>query len=142
VSRVLDDLVEVPGTGRRFGIDPLLGFVPVVGDLASAIVGLWLIAEATRFRLPRVVLARMVVNTLVDLVVGAIPLIGDAFDFVAKPNARNLALFRRYAGDPASSTSGQRLFFVGLGLLLVGLGWLLGQALGWLQSIELSVPGL
>jgi hypothetical protein len=142
VSRVLDDLVKVPGTGRRFGLDPLLGFVPVVGDLASAIVGLWLIAEAARFRLPRIVLARMVVNTLVDLVLGAIPLVGDVFDFVAKPNARNVALFRRYAGDPAASTSDQRLFFAGIGLLLVGLGWLLGQALGWLQSIELSMPGL
>ncbi|HSK53311.1 MAG TPA: DUF4112 domain-containing protein [Clostridia bacterium] len=142
VSRVLDDLVEVPGTGRRFGLDPLIGFIPVIGDAASALVGLWLIAEAARFRLPRIVLARMVLNTLVDLLVGAVPLIGDVFDFVAKPNARNVALFRRYASDPASGTGDQRAFFAGLALIVAGILWLLVQAVGWLQTIEISIPGL
>ena len=73
VSRVLDDLVPVPGTSQRVGLDPVIGLVPWIGDLVSAGVGLWLIAEAARFKIPTVVLARMLLNTLVDLAVGAIP---------------------------------------------------------------------
>jgi hypothetical protein len=142
ISRILDDLVEVPGTGRRFGVDPLLGLVPVVGDAISALASLWIIGEAARFRIPPVVLARMVVNAVIDLLLGAIPFVGDLFDFVAKANSRNLALFRRYATDPGASTADQRLFFIGLAVLFVGLLWLLAQLVGWLLSIEIAVPGL
>ena len=97
------------------------------------------ILEAARFRLPGVVLARMVVNTVVDLVVGAIPLIGDAFDFIFKSNTRNLALFRRHATDPGASTTEHRAFLAGLVLLLVGLLWLAVVAIGWLLSIQIPV---
>ena len=142
ISRILDDLIEVPGTGRRIGVDPVLGLVPVVGDAASALASLWVIAEAARFRLPRIVLARMVLNATVDLLVGAIPLVGDLFDFAAKANSRNLELFRRHARDPGASTADQRAYFEGLVLLLAGLLWLALQALGWLLSIEIPVPSL
>jgi len=142
VSRVLDDLVEVPGTGRRIGLDPLLGLVPVVGDAASAIASIWIIVEAARFRLPRIVLARMIVNATVDLVLGAIPLLGDLFDFVSKANARNLELFRRHASEPGASTADQRAFFAGVGLVLLGALWLVAQLIGRLQSIEIAVPGI
>ena len=142
VSRVLDDLVEVPGTGRRIGLDPVLGLVPVVGDAASAIASIWIIVEAARFRLPRIVLARMIVNATVDLVLGAIPLLGDLFDFVSKANARNLELFRRHASEPGASTADQRAFFAGVGLVLLGALWLVAQLIGRLQSIEIAVPGI
>jgi hypothetical protein len=130
-SHVLDDLIEVPGTGRRVGLDPLIGLIPFVGDAVSALAGAYLIAEASRFQLPRVVLARMVVNLLVDLAIGIIPFIGDLFDLVSKSNAKNLALFRRYALEPQASTTEHRLFFVGIGLVLLGFLWLLWQALAW-----------
>ncbi len=139
ITRILDDLVEVPGTGRRIGVDPVLGLLPVVGDAASAFASFWIIAEAARFRMPRIVLARMVLNAVVDLLLGAIPLVGDLFDFVAKANARNLALFRRYATDPAASTADQRSFFIGLVVLLVGLVWLMAQLVGWLLSVEIRL---
>ena len=113
MSHVLDDLFEVPGTGRRVGLDPLVGLIPVVGDVVSAAAGAYLIAEASRFRLPPVVLARMVVNLLVDLALGLVPFLGDLLDFVSKSNARNLALFRRYALEPEASTTEHRLFFAG-----------------------------
>lgn len=132
VSRILDDLVEVPGTGRRVGLDPVLGFVPILGDAVSAAAGFWIVAEAARFELPRLVLARMVLNVIVDLALGAIPFLGDLFDFVSKANARNLALFRRHATDPHASTTDTKALFLGLALLLVGLLWLVVQAVGWL----------
>jgi hypothetical protein len=140
VSRVLDELVPVPGTNQRVGLDPVIGLIPVVGDLVSAAVGFWLIAEATRFKIPTVVLARMVLNTLVDLAVGAIPFLGDLFDVVSRSNKRNLELFRRYATDPVASTTSHRLFLGGLLLVLVGILWLLATAVGWLLSIEIPAP--
>ena len=139
MSRVLDDLVEIPGTGRRVGLDPVIGLIPVIGDGISAVAGAYLIAEASRFMMPRVVLARMVVNLLVDTVLGFIPFLGDMFDLFSKANARNLALFRRYALEPEASTSEHRLFFVGLGVILLGLLWLAWQALGWLIGL-LTTP--
>lgn len=140
VSRVLDDLVPVPGTSQRVGLDPVIGLVPWVGDLISAGVGLWLIAEAARFKIPTVVLARMLLNTLVDLAVGAIPILGDIFDVVSRSNSRNLALFRLHATDPGASTAGHTAFLAGLLLIVVGIMWLIASAIGWLLSLEIPVP--
>jgi hypothetical protein len=140
VSRVLDDLVPIPGTSQRVGLDPVIGLVPWVGDLVSAGVGLWLIAEAARFKIPTVVLVRMLLNTLVDLAVGAIPILGDIFDVVSRSNSRNLALFRLHATDPGASTTGHTAFLAGLLLIVVGIIWLIASAIGWLLSLEIPVP--
>ncbi|MGP1674110.1 MAG: DUF4112 domain-containing protein [Candidatus Limnocylindrales bacterium] len=138
VTHALDELIGLPGTSIRVGLDPIVGLIPVVGDAVAAGVGIWVIAEAARFGIPRVALARMVVNLLVDLVIGAIPLIGDLFDVALRSNTRNLDLFRRHALDPDASTRGLQAFFLGLGLLVIGLAWLLITALsafvGWLGS--------
>jgi hypothetical protein len=141
VTRLLDDVVRVPGTGIRVGLDPVIGLVPVVGDAVSALAGAWVIAEAARFGIPRVVLARMVVNLLADLGIGAIPLIGDLYDVVFRSNARNLDLFRRHALDPGATTRGEQAFLVGLVLVIVGVVWLalvlLGVALDWLSTTRI-----
>lgn len=140
VSRVLDDLIRIPGTNQRIGLDPAIGLIPWFGDLVSAAVGFWLIAEAARFRIPRAVLARMVFNTTVDLLAGAIPILGDLFDVVSRSNRRNLELFRRHATDAGASTAEHRAFLVGLALVVIGLLWLAAMLLGWLLSTEIPVP--
>lgn len=141
VTHALDELVSVPGTSARVGLDPLIGLIPVVGDAIAALVGTWVIAEAARFGIPRIVLGRMVVNLLVDLGVGAIPVLGDVVDLFLRSNTRNLDLFRRHALEPETSTRGQRAFFVGLVLLVVGIAWLLALAVGalfsWLESTQI-----
>jgi hypothetical protein len=142
MSHVLDDLIEVPGTGRRIGLDPIVGLIPFVGDAVSALAGSYIIAEASRFRLPPVVLARMVVNLSVDLVIGVIPFVGDVFDFFSKSNAQNLKLFRRYALEPEASTTEHRMFFAGLGLFLIGILWLAWQVFTWLIGLLLTPFGL
>jgi hypothetical protein len=134
VTRILDDLVTVPGTRQRIGIEPVVGLIPGAGDIVSAAVGIWLVVEATRFRLPGSVVGRMVLNTLVDLVVGIVPLAGDLFDFAFKSNTRNLELFRRYAADPGASTREHRLVLLGAVAIIVGVAWLLLAALGYLLS--------
>lgn len=140
VSRVLDDLVPIPGTNQRIGLDPIVGLIPWVGDVISAAVGFWLIAEAARFKIPSVVLVRMVLNTTVDLVAGAIPFLGDIFDVVSRSNRRNLELFRRHATDATASTAEHRAFLGGLALIIIGLIWLAATLIGWLLSIEIPVP--
>jgi len=143
LSRLMDDLVTVPGTGgRRFGIDPVVGLIPVIGDAISAVPGIWLIAEAARFKIPTVVLARMTFNTMVDLSIGIIPIVGDIYDFFSKSNAKNLALFRQYALEPESSTGPHRMFFAGLALILIGTVWLTVSVIAWAIGLLLGPLGL
>jgi hypothetical protein len=130
VTKVLDELIEVPGTPIKVGLDPVIGLIPVAGDAVAALVGGWVILEASRFGVPRVVLARMILNLTVDLAVGAIPFLGDLYDFVFHSNTRNLELFRRHALDPNASTRGEQALFIGLGLLIVGIIWLVVTAIG------------
>jgi hypothetical protein len=83
---------------------------------------------------------RMIANTVVDLVIGAVPVLGDVFDVFSRSNTRNLALFRRHALDPAASTRGEQVAVAGIVLVVVGLLWLVATAIGWLLSIRIPAP--
>ncbi|MBW3612330.1 MAG: DUF4112 domain-containing protein [Chloroflexi bacterium] len=127
---LLDNSIPVPGTGgRRFGIDALVGFMPVVGDLFGGVMSLIVVWRGSRMGLPRIVVVRMLVNAAVDLVVGAIPLVGDAFDLWFKVNDRNLRLIRRHLERPDASTRSDWLVVLALvvvvALLLLAIGWLI-----------------
>lgn len=93
LARLLDDQFSVGGF--RFGLDGLVGLVPGIGDTLTGFASAYLIFEAWRIGAPRGVLARMLLNVLVDYVVGSIPVLGDLFDFGWKANRRNLALLRK-----------------------------------------------
>jgi hypothetical protein len=137
VTHVLDELVSVPGTPIKVGLDPVIGVIPIAGDALAALIGLWVILEASRFGVPRVVLGRMVANLVMDLGIGAIPLLGDAYDLFFRSNSRNLELFRRHALDPGASTRGEQGFFIGLVVLAIGLLWLAATVVGWIGSTQL-----
>ena len=105
---LLDNSIPLPFfPGRRFGADAIIGLVPGFGDLVTAGIGLFVVWRASRMGLPRIVVARMLVNSAIDLVVGAIPFAGDAFDLVFKANTRNLDLARRWLEQPDRSTRGR-----------------------------------
>jgi hypothetical protein len=140
ISHLMDDLIPIPGTGQRIGLDPVIGLVPGIGDLIGAIAGVWVIVEAARFGIPAIVLLRMCWNAGVDMVVGVIPVLGDLFDVVSRSNRRNLELFRRHALDPAASTSEQWLFLGGIGLVVLAIAWLVWSALGALLSVQIPGP--
>lgn len=89
---LLDNAFRVPGTQIRFGLDPILGLVPGIGDLATPVLCVLILVHSARVRVPKIVLARMVLNALIDFIVGAIPVLGDLFDFAWKSNEWNLAL--------------------------------------------------
>lgn len=96
ISRVMDSLVEIPGTNIRIGVDALIGLVPVVGDLISQAVSSYLIWEARQLGVSRITIARMVGNTALDTVLGFVPFVGDAFDVTFRANMRNLALLKAH----------------------------------------------
>jgi hypothetical protein len=89
---LLDEVVRVPGTPLKVGLDGLLGLVPGVGDGASALIQLYVVVEAARLGVPRPTLGRMVLNVLVDTLVGSIPVLGSVFDFFFKATRRNVDL--------------------------------------------------
>ena len=93
----------MPGTSFRFGLDPILGLVPGLGDLVSPLFTVGLIWQARDLGIPRVVLLRMIFNVAIDTLVGLVPLLGDLFDFAWKSNNMNLALLEaaRRRGAPA-----------------------------------------
>jgi hypothetical protein len=80
VGRLMDGAFVVPGTNIRLGLDAIIGFVPVAGDMISGLVSSYLIWEARQLGAPSWLIARMVGNTLLDTTIGAIPVVGDAFD--------------------------------------------------------------
>jgi hypothetical protein len=123
VAHLLDDLVVIPGTRARIGLDPLIGLVPFVGDAVSGLMSVWIVLEAARFRLPKIVMLRMVMNALLDFGLGLIPFLGDIFDFGFKGNRRNLQLFHRHAVDPGADTTGSKALVAGVLLVAVAIAW-------------------
>jgi len=92
----MDEAVAIPGTKRRIGFDAAIGFIPGFGDAIGAILSAWIIVGALRHRVPLVHVTRMVVNVLLDLVIGQIPIFGDIFDIAFEENVMNLKLLLRY----------------------------------------------
>lgn len=99
ISRVLDDLVRVPGTERRIGLDPFFGLVPGLGDWVPLLVSFDLLVSAARLGAGSAVLARMLGNIVLDALIGTVPLAGDLFDLGWKANRRNLALLEDVVAD-------------------------------------------
>ncbi|GLK78760.1 hypothetical protein GCM10008174_05010 [Methylopila turkensis] len=98
LAHLLDSRWRIPGTNWRFGVDALVGLVPVAGDLSAALVSGYMIKRAHELGAPSHVLARMVGNVALDTVVGSIPILGSVFDVAFKANRRNIALLRRHFG--------------------------------------------
>lgn len=90
---LMDRAFKIPGTPIRVGLDAILGLLPVGGDLATGLIqaGIVLVAMV-HYKVPKPVAARMAANVLLDIAVGSIPLLGDAFDVAFKANTRNLQL--------------------------------------------------
>jgi hypothetical protein len=98
--RALDAAIVIPGTKIGIGLDAILGFfAPVIGDWLGAGASLVLLWVAFQRRVPPVIVARMVLNVLIDTLVGMVPVLGDAFDVAFRANQRNLDLLERHARE-------------------------------------------
>jgi hypothetical protein len=104
LAKALDTTVKIPGTPLSIGLDPLIGLIPGIGDALANLIGAVILGIATRLRLPRIVLARMSLNLLINGVVGAVPVAGDLFSVWFQSNMRNAALLRAAATRPGRET--------------------------------------
>jgi hypothetical protein len=93
---LLERSFTIPGINRPVGLDAIVGLVPVVGDVVTAVMGAYIIWEARNLGMPKWKLWRMMGNLGVDTALGAIPLVGDAFDFLFRSNTRNLRIIRKH----------------------------------------------
>jgi hypothetical protein len=121
----LDEGVRLPGTRMRVGLDPVIGLVPGFGDAAGAVLSAAILVEAIRRGVSRFTLGRIAWNIVLDALLGAVPVIGDAFDFVWKANLKNVALIERHVAVPGTARKADRLFV----FLLIGSLFLLCAAL-------------
>ncbi len=119
LASLLDDAFRIPGTNLRFGLDPVIGLIPGVGDFLTSIASFLVVLAAWQRRMPKVTIARMVSNIAIDTIVGAIPVAGDAFDVAWKSNRKNLALLQREQTIEAGTQSWRDwLFLLGVVVLL------------------------
>lgn len=135
ISQLLDSAFLVPGTSYRIGLDPILGLVPLLGDLVSPLFTIGLMWQARELGVPKVVQLRMIFNVTIDTLVGLVPLAGDLFDFAWKANNRNLALLERHAYEEHRASSGDWLFVVLMALLLTALAATPFIILGWIVGL-------
>ena len=96
IGNLLDTAFIVPGTNVRYGIDGLIGLIPVFGDIITTAIALWVVREARALGAPRHLVAWMLANVAIDGAVGAVPLVGDAFDVAFKANVRNIRMLRKW----------------------------------------------
>jgi hypothetical protein len=96
LAKLLDVAFIVPGTKFRYGIDGLIGLIPVVGDIITTAISLWVVREARALGAPWHITARMLANVAVDGVVGLVPVAGDAFDVMFRANVRNVRMLKRW----------------------------------------------
>ncbi|MGH8093262.1 MAG: DUF4112 domain-containing protein [Chthoniobacterales bacterium] len=110
LALIMDNLFRLPGTKFRFGLDPLMGLLPGLGDAGSALISAVALIAAARRGLPKILLARMSLNILINEAVGIIPVFGDAFSFWFKSNLRNYELLRRHHAAPRRSARSDWIF--------------------------------
>jgi hypothetical protein len=135
IADLLDNAFVVPGTSYRVGLDPIIGLLPGIGDLISPLFAIGMLLQARQLGVPKVVQARMLINVAIDAVVGAVPILGDLFDFGWKANDRNLALLELHAREERPAARGDYAFVALMILLVVGLAAIPFVVLGWLMSL-------
>ena len=136
LAELLDQRFTVPGTSIRFGLDPILGLIPGIGDALANLAGSAILLIAAQYRLPKIVLLRMGLNVAFNALIGAIPIVGDIFSIWFRSNIRNAQLLERYvSAERQTPTAGDWIFvlavILGIVLLLIGtfvvLVWLVKQ---------------
>ncbi|HEV8244538.1 MAG TPA: DUF4112 domain-containing protein [Polyangiaceae bacterium] len=116
----LDTAIRVPGTEITIGLDAILGFLlPTAGDALTALGSLALFSLALRYRVPKLVIAKMLLNVAVDSLVGSVPLLGDVFDVFWRSNKKNLELIERYRSAPGAPARASDYIVVGLACLVL-----------------------
>lgn len=135
---LLDESVPLPG-GYRIGLDGIIGLIPGIGDAAGLAASSYILLRARHFGVPRIVMTRMLGNVLLDFLIGAIPVLGDLFDFGFKANRRNIGLMQQYLANERRtrrSSWGRVLVLTAAGLALILLVlFLVFRLVQWLWNL-------
>jgi hypothetical protein len=119
MARLMDDIFVIPGTSIRFGLDPIMGLLPAFGTTASAAVSMVLIGLSARRGVPKIVLAHMATNVLINAALDSVPVVGDALSIFFRSNARNYELLQKHAGTTTRKSTRSDWIFLGVLLLAV-----------------------
>ena len=114
LAKILDTTIRIPGTRIYFGLDPLLGLIPGLGNILANLIGTVILILTARLQVIQIVIARRSLNLLINGVVGAIPIAGDLFSIWFRSHARNAELLRRAASQPHRETQQARLYVAGI----------------------------
>lgn len=127
LAKLMDSQFRVPGTSIRFGVDAMIGIIPGVGDMSTFAISSYMLWIMARNGASGFVMARMVLNVLIDTVLGAIPLIGDLFDIAFKANTRNMKLMHEHYREGRHNGSAWKVIIpvvIFLFLFIGGMVWL------------------
>lgn len=117
----MDGLLRVPGTKFRFGLNPLIDFIPGIGDVSAALVSTSVLVYAITRGLPKILLARMALNILVNELIGLVPVLGSAFAFWFRANKRNYELLQRHIELPNRPRKSDWIIVLAILGLLIGI---------------------
>jgi NAD/NADP transhydrogenase beta subunit len=131
LSGVLDTALRIPGTRIRFGLDPILGLFPGLGDAIAALLGGYIVWAAVRAGAPRLIVGRMLANVAIDAVVGAVPAAGTIFDVAFKAHRRNARMLADWSQSPAVIESRQRRLLLSLAVTVLALALIAAAALAF-----------
>ncbi|WP_341232159.1 DUF4112 domain-containing protein [uncultured Methylophaga sp.] len=134
LSWFLDESITLPG-GYKIGLDGFIGLIPGIGDFIGGLLSSVIIYKAHQLGVPRMILGRMVINMMVDTVLGAIPLAGDIFDFVWKANKRNATLLNDYQQQPEKVYRKSLLENIVFIAVLMGILVLMIALIGWIIGL-------
>ncbi|HKO79702.1 MAG TPA: DUF4112 domain-containing protein [Chitinophagaceae bacterium] len=140
LAKLMDSQFKIPGTTIKFGLDALIGLVPGAGDFATFLISGYMITIMAKNGASGFVLARMVLNVVIDSLFGAIPVLGDIFDVAFKSNQRNVKLMHEHYVEGRHKGGAWKVVLPVLIILLVfvvGLVWLAYKLFVWLYHLVL-----
>jgi heme/copper-type cytochrome/quinol oxidase subunit 3 len=137
ISRLLDSQFRIPGTNFRFGLDPILGLLPVAGDLSTFLISGSLVMTMARHGVSRKVVILMMMNVILDAIIGCIPIIGQIFDFTYKANDRNIKLLKKHYQEGKYQGTGNGIIITILLItliILIVIGYLMFKLLQYFYN--------
>ncbi|HSU52200.1 MAG TPA: DUF4112 domain-containing protein [Segetibacter sp.] len=135
IAKLMDSQFRIPGTDVKFGLDALIGLIPGAGDFATFLISGYMVSVMAKNGASGFVLARMVLNIVIDSLVGSIPILGDIFDVAFKANQRNMTLLQQHYVEGRHKGGAWKVIVPVLLLLLIfigGLAWLAYKLFVWI----------